>query len=57
MNRPNLLRLIGEDPRGPQGIAEVVAPALELGGKSSVDGEGAAGEELVDAEGLGGAQM
>jgi hypothetical protein len=32
-----LIRLIGEDTCGPQGVAQVVTARLELGGEAAVD--------------------
>ena len=50
----NLLGLVGEDARGPQGIAEIVAALLEFGGEATVDGHDGPCEETAR---IGGAQM
>ena len=50
----NLLGLVGEDARGPQGIAKIVPALLEFGGEAAVDGHGGPCEEAAR---IGGAQM
>jgi hypothetical protein len=52
MDATDLVGLIGQDPRGPQGVAQIVTAPLQLRGETTIDGEGGAGPEVVD-----GAQM
>ena len=57
VHRANLLRLVRQDSRGPQGISEVVAALLEFGGETAVDGQDTAAEEILDGARIDGAQM
>jgi hypothetical protein len=46
----NFAGIIREYARRPQGIAEVVAPALEFGGKAAVHGKNAVTEGVIDGD-------
>jgi hypothetical protein len=46
----NFAGIIREYARRPQGIAEVVAPVLELGGEAAVDGQHAVTKGVIDGD-------
>jgi hypothetical protein len=46
----NFAGIIREYARRPQGIAEVVAPALEFGGEAAVNGKDAVTKGLIDGD-------
>jgi hypothetical protein len=50
MDSTDLRGIIRQDARGPQGIAEIVAPALEFGGQAAIDGKRRAAEDVADGD-------
>jgi hypothetical protein len=53
----NLAGLVRQDPSGPQGVSQIVAPTLEFRGQPTVDRERRASEDVVDGDQIVGAQM
>ncbi len=57
MHGADFTGLVRKDPRGPQGVPQVMAPTLQLRGQTTVDGEWRTREDVVDADRNYGAQM
>jgi hypothetical protein len=50
MDGTDLCRIIRQDPRGPEGVAEIMTPALEFGGQAAVDGPRRTTEDAVEGD-------
>jgi hypothetical protein len=57
MHGADFAGLVRQDPRGPQGVPQVMAPTLQLRGQTTVDWEWRTREDVVDADRNCGAQM
>ena len=50
VDRADLTGRVGQDPSRPQRVAEVMAPGLEFGRQTTVDGADTAIEEVIDGD-------